>query len=543
MICRPSGAITNFQPYLRLQSSSEPDLRTFFDLTLLRAEVSVALKAWADAAGFYARLAQAAGSNPVLNEDPVHLWSLAANAAEQAGDLRGARQALRQMLSALAERAPDPQRLAGVHRELARMADALGDTTGAQKARAAADATQNAPGRIDAPARSSDPGFRTVDVCYATDRARTGAAEPVAFYGGGRGDGLDLGIATVTVPNEHTPGMLEAPSIWKLEFAPNPAKHVVLQSVAPMPADSFFGRMQAEFADADKTEAFVFVHGYNVAFDQAARRAAQIAVDMGYPAVPVLYSWPSRGKTIAYVADTAVVRLSGRRLAGFLDDLVRRSGAQTIHIVAHSMGNRALTDALEILSLKRQVKTGDVPLFGQILFAAPDVDAGLFSEMIRTIRPLAQRLTLYASEQDWALVSSRKLHGNAPRAGQGGANTLTSEDIDSIDMSELGEDMLAHSYFADDNSALADMVTLFWRNADPDRRCGLEKSQVVTGTIRTWQYRQESCETKGLITAMAHLRQARVETVPEALSALSEAAEDPQVRSELEPVIARILED
>ena len=40
-------------------------------------------------------------------------------------------------------------------------------------------------------------------------------------------------------------------------------------------------------------------------------------------------------------------------------------------------------------------------------------------------------------------------------------------------MSALGEDMLAHSYVANDHSALIDIAMLFWRNLDPGERCGL----------------------------------------------------------------------
>ncbi len=526
-----------------MQAAGVPDLRTFFDVATLRAEVAMRLGAWEEAVLIYGQLSQAAEANPDLDEDPVQLMALAAEAARQSGDLRATRDALRQQLNLLAERTPSPEVLARLFDSLADLSEDMGDTAEATRNRTAAAQARATPAQSDVPSRSDDLGYRTVEVYYATDRARSGEAEPASFYSGKRGAGLELGLATVTVPNEHTPGMLETPSIWKLQFSQNPGKHVVLQSVTPMEADSYFGRLQNEFADGAKTEAFVFVHGYNVAFDQAARRAAQISVDIGYPAVPILYSWPSRGKTLAYVADTAAVRLSGRRLSRFLDELVESSGATTIHVIAHSMGNRALTDALELLALKRQVSEGDAPLLGQVVFAAPDVDAGLFREMVRTIRPIAKRLTLYASEQDWALVSSRKLHGNAPRAGQGGEDTLSSPDFDSVDMSELGEDMLAHSYFADDKSALADIVTLFWRNADPARRCGLESVPHPDLPVATWQYRQDSCAARPLITAMAHMREAKVETVPQAITALSLTSDNVELRSQLEPVITRLLQD
>lgn len=414
----PQAALEQTDAVLRaIEAEPETDQRTLFDLYVLRADLAEQTGDLAAAADAYARLAQFAMSaaadpnGPNLDEDPVALWSHAARLAEAAGNLRMARRYLEAKLAAQVDRNVMPDAVAATYTALGDIADALGDPETGAELRQKATSVLVMPMSAD-PTRGDDPGYRAVDVYYATDRARTGAIEPDAFYGSDRAGALDLGVATVTIPNSHTSGLLEAPSVWKLEFAPNPSKHVVLQSVTPMDEDGFFGRLQGEFADGVKSEAFVFVHGYNVKFDQAARRAAQIAHDMEYPGVPILYSWPSRGMTVAYVADSAVVRLSGRRLADFLEDLVNKSGARTLHIVGHSMGNRALTDALEIMALKRRQTAETPPVFGQILFAAPDVDAGLFAAMIRTIRPLAERLTLYASEKDWALVSSRKLHGN-----------------------------------------------------------------------------------------------------------------------------------
>jgi esterase/lipase superfamily enzyme len=305
----------------------------------------------------------------------------------------------------------------------------------------------------------------------------------------------------------------------------------------------FYERLRGEFAAEPGRDLFVFIHGYNVTFDAAAKRAAQIAYDMGHSAVPVLFSWPSRGRTVGYIADTAVVRLSGRRLAVFLEDLVERSGAETIHIVAHSMGSRALSDALEIMALRRGTEQDDPAVFGQVLFAAPDVDALLFAEMARTFRPLVQRLTLYASEQDWALASSRKLHGAQSRAGQGGDVLLVEESFDSIDMSELGEDMLAHSYFADDSSAIADMATLFWRNAPPGLRCGMEPRPGDGPGLPGWDYRTGECASRDLIGVIAILREGRIETRSEARAVLPSVTADPELLAEITPLVETLLDE
>ncbi len=164
------------------------------------------------------------------------------------------------------------------------------------------------------------------------------------------------------------------------------------------------------------------------------------------------------------------------------------------------MGNRALTDALELYALRH---AGEPPAFEEVLFTAPDLDAGLFAAMARTIRPAARRLTLYASEVDWALAVSRRLHGDQPRAGQGGADMLISPDFDSVDMSAVGEDMLAHSYFANNPSALTDILSLFWRDTPPQQRCGMSRGEGPDGF---YVYEPERCDSNAMLAALVALR-------------------------------------
>lgn len=542
----PDAALDRITALLdELQAAPNANKRLIFDLYRQGADLLIEGGQIAQAAQIVAQLAGfAAQFRSELDIDPTPLFAEAATLLESEGNLRGARDALIALLEEQRGGAGPADETYQTINDIVRLSDALNvplppglePEPQAMVVAPEGDDTRSA----QASTRSTgEGGYREVDVFYATDRAQTGKTRPSEFYGSGRG-ALELGVATVTIPETHTPGMVEAPSIWKLEFRADPAKHVVLQSVEPMDPDSFYGRMQSEFDTRPTKEAFVFIHGFNVKFDQAARRAAQIAYDMDYSGVPVLYSWPSFGSTLKYVADTAVVRLSGRRLSLFLEDLVTKSGAETVHVVAHSMGNRALTDALELMALRMGVQEGDTPVLGQVLFAAPDVDAGLFKEMVPTIRPLAKRLTLYASDEDWALVASRKLHGNALRAGIGGDHTLTSPVVDSVDMSVLGEDMLAHSYFADDSSALADMITLFWRNSDPQDRCGLVEDRDA-GDVPVWRYQQGVCAERGLINVLAHLRNGNIQTGAEAIEVVRRTVKDADTAQKLGTVVSGIV--
>jgi hypothetical protein len=124
--------------------------------------------------------------------------------------------------------------------------------------------------------------------------------------------------------------------------------------------------------------------------------------------------------------------------------------------------------------------------------------------MIRSIRPLAKRLTLYASDNDVALTASETIHGEEPRAGQGGEGILVSDAIDSVDMSEIGADMLGHSYFAGAASALTDLLWLFWQDSPPDRRCGMDARRERSG--RAWVFDPERCDGGVMLSALTLLK-------------------------------------
>lgn len=534
----PEAALTEIRALLA-DPALAADPRAAFDLNRLAAEILETQGKAAEAAAVYDDLARfAARHRDRLGHDPVPLWRRAARLHQAAGDPGAARRAEEAVLADQRDGAMPAAVLADTLTRLEALAQAMGDPAGVQ-AYAAGRMAALAPPVPVAGVRGDGTGFATVEVFYATDRARSGSDYPAEFYGHGRGP-LETGVVEVTVPDSHRPGAIEAPSVWSLEFAQDPARHITLHSITPLAGADFFARMQDRMAARDRKEAFVFIHGYNVAFDAAARRAAQLAYDMRFAGVPILYSWPSRGSTIGYIPDAAVVQLSARRLSRFLDQVVAQSGAETVHIVAHSMGNRALTEALELMALRRGQTAADAPAFGQVIFAAPDVDAGLFAEMLPTLRPLARRLTLYASENDWALVASRRLHGDAPRAGQGGADLLAAPDLDSVDMSELGEDMLAHGYFADDRSALADLVALFWRDLDPARRCGLQPVQAPA-TAPLWRYVAADCPDEALLAVMGSLQAEEIGTAQAAEAELARLVSDQALQAALAPVVLRMM--
>ncbi len=485
-----------------LQSETDPRIRP--GLALRKAGLLVSLGKNAEAGKFL--LAEAENLAKAGGRTAPELRSLlraAAEASRKSGDVRSEAAALAWLLQ-IADAAGQPG-----DDVVARLGE-LSASEVKGTAEAALVAHDQAMAAAEENSRALDIGGEgsatRVKIYYATDRARTGSTEAAEFYGGYRNTELEMGSAEVTIPAAHKPGQLEKPSIWSFEISADPEHHVILQSVTPGTPESVFAAMRADQGQSGSDEAFVFVHGYNVTFENAARRTAQMAFDMNFTGLPILYSWPSAGSVMSYISDTAAVNLSGRRLTHFLDDVAAKSGAKRIHLVAHSMGNRALTDALELFALRH---AGEKPAFDQVLFTAPDLDAGLFAEMAKTIRPVANRMTLYASDKDWALAVSRKLHGDAPRAGQGGEGVLRAAEFDTVDMTQIGDDMLAHSYFANNPSALSDILALFWRNMPPEGRCGMVQPEDRAGI---WRYAPDKCDSSALLSVLTMVRSSHAET-------------------------------
>ena len=199
------------------------------------------------------------------------------------------------------------------------------------------------------------------------------------------------------------------------------------------------------------------MHGYNVTFEDAARCTAQIAYDLKFDGAPIFFSWPSQGEILQYAVDETNVTWTAPHLMQFLTDVAEQSGAEQIHLIAHSMGNRALTSVLRDLSLTHK---SSKPMFDEVVLTAPDIDAEVFiNDIAPAVVKTAQRVTLYASSNDEALIMSKKVHGYA-RAGDSGSQLVVVPGVDTVDVSAVDTSLLGHNYYGDNSSVLADIFEL-----------------------------------------------------------------------------------
>lgn len=322
--------------------------------------------------------------------------------------------------------------------------------------------------------------YAVVEVFYATDRKKTESSTPAEVFGKERGP-VTYGTCQVSIPRDHRIGELEAPSIWRLEFRENPEKHVVLLQVTPQDKDGYFADVASRVRASTGKKLLLFVHGYNVTFADAARRTAQMSYDLAFDGAPVFYSWPSQGDVKDYLVDETNVEWTQEDLVDFLADIATRSDAQNIYLIAHSMGNRALTRSFARLAEDRPELRQK---FKEIILTAPDIDADVFRRDIAPhIAGEDHPVTLYASAADKALIASKKIHGY-PRAGDAGAGLILLPGIETIDATAVDTDFLGHSYFGEATSVIADLFSLIHKDERPPRR-GLQ--EVVTPTGRYWK--------------------------------------------------------
>lgn len=349
---------------------------------------------------------------------------------------------------------------------------------------------------IAKPATEKPAAFDIVPVFYGTDRVVEPNAKRLQ-YGTERGHKLQLGRALITVPDSHKVPNIERPWVVELPYfkykiyeeKEDPAKHFTMQEIAALTKEQMLAYVKERLSSSKtfKDHAFVFVHGFNTSFDAALYRTAQISYDLKFDGVPFVYSWPSGGKVASYTYDRGSAEQAEPHLAEFLNFVVKESGAKSISLIAHSMGNEIL---LRVLERMRPVVPEGV-VISQVILAAPDVDRDKFSNIASQITSFAKGVTLYAASNDRALGYSARFWGGIPRAGDVPASgPLIVAGVDTIDVTALSTDSLSlnHSGYAENKTLLEDIALLLQTGErPPDKRAPiLKKIESAAGVF--WRY-------------------------------------------------------
>ena len=321
--------------------------------------------------------------------------------------------------------------------------------------------------------------YTVVKTLFATDRNVKLVSGKLQL--GSDRDSLRYGICNVSIPLSHKVGEIESPRWWRFEFSENPEKHVVIQDKSLTSKDIFFGPESKSISP----RLFLFIHGYNVAFDDAAKRTAQIAYDLSFDGIPMFYSWPSKGNTAAYTHDSQNIDYSSHNISIFISEILDNFPKHEINLIAHSMGTRGLTEALINVYNKDPLAAKRI---NEVILAAPDIDAEIF---VRDIAPKLTKnsnsITLYASSNDKALKASKEVNGH-PRAGDSGNGLVIFDGIETIDATNLDTGFLGHSYFGNSRPVIADIDQLLDHGVRAGERIGLLSAQK--GGQKYWEFKK-----------------------------------------------------
>jgi esterase/lipase superfamily enzyme len=334
---------------------------------------------------------------------------------------------------------------------------------------------------------------RVIEVFYATDRQpllpgakpcpAEGERPRAPRFGSERNQsGLALGFFPVRLPaGQKLDDIVDFKSRPECLEGNHP---LYLAGPTPQSAAQFQQAVQEALTRASRKEILVYIHGYNNKFDEAVLWAGQLKHATAFDGVQVAYSWPSRGSKLSYATDSGNAEWTTPHLKEFLDALAAAHPGARIHLLAHSLGNRALLHALQRLATEQ--RSTPAPRFGQIILAAPVIDQDVFRQLIGPVLNLADRITLYTSAHDSALGASGWLF-SYPRAGDSEYGLVLVPGMDTVDVTAVDKGGSRHNYFLDNARVITDIFQLLKYNAPPGDRFGLWR--VETGDGAVWQFR------------------------------------------------------
>ena len=272
--------------------------------------------------------------------------------------------------------------------------------------------------------------------------------------------GLSYGVCTV-----HVPAWVRKKG--RLNVGGRHGDAFYVQALRALSEAELFGSLQR----STEADVFLFVHGFNTTLEEAVAQTSQFVLDIEFAGQAMTFSWPSAGKTTSYGRDEEIAMKSNPSLEGVLLRLIEavhdNQPNRRIHILAHSMGNRVLLQAVRNLRLRGSVKEGDKP-FANTILVAPDVDLNVFGSLAATIIDHSARTTFYYSTKDLALKISEILHP-ITRAG---VVPFFAEGMDTINADQANSPWIrmAHSYYASSDAALLDLSLLINHQQVPTQR-------------------------------------------------------------------------
>ena len=320
------------------------------------------------------------------------------------------------------------------------------------------------------------------------------------------------------------------------------SEYVFLTRITTSGRETFSTTLQQAITDNNEGAVLLFVHGFNVKFDDALVRAAQLSEDLSREdqydvGTPVLFSWPSVGKLSLedYQGDRARSLGAAPYLEAFLDILTEDLEVERINIIAHSMGNRVLTKALEDYARDYLVRHNRTDLEFRILLVAADVERDIFDQANGVFDNLDANVTIYTSDTDRALHISNFVNSNEQkRLGDTDKNRpyiRAAQNYATIDATAVATELfgVGHNYYSDNPTILWDMMCTIGETRPQDRALEVARfddqpdgdqyyrvNADINPNAQACKLRRSAFPANMNVTAEPELAPVEVETMPEA---------------------------
>jgi len=281
-----------------------------------------------------------------------------------------------------------------------------------------------------------------MDVFYVTNRELKESNPNCSnkSYGVNPAKGLHYGICKINLPKKSRVGKIDATD------DPRADSHSFyrFQSHSSLQPD----QVKAAILERKPTSILLFIHGFNVKFEEAVMRAAQISYDLKYQGLPLVFAWPAGaedGIASSFINKTYEKNYKSA-LASQGDATAFIKWLSTlkipIHLGVHSMGHQVVLPALNKLSLEVTE-----PIIDELVLNAPDLAVEDFQKIAPSLKKVAKRITIYCSFNDNAISASETYNSNR-RLGA----CATAEGIDVINVSEVDAPALGlglgHGYYS-----------------------------------------------------------------------------------------------
>jgi len=285
---------------------------------------------------------------------------------------------------------------------------------------------------------------QAMDIIYVTNRNATGDATECddSSFGINQSDKLSYGVCTFNVPKRH--------HIGGFEFAPNPRadphQYYRLLNHVPLDEAGLFHLLRQK----QGSDILVFIHGFNVKFQEALLRAAQIAYDLKFQGPVVLFSWPA-GTEEGLLNSAMVTRTYQNNYSNAIKTVPQAQAFfkqlsdlnQTVHMMVHSMGHQVTLRALSQLA-----QSSDRPFIGELILNAPDFPLKDFQRVVPMLMKVAGRVTVYCSYNDNAIAASESYNKNRRMGACEHVAGTDMINVGEIDAPTLGVGGLGHSYYS-----------------------------------------------------------------------------------------------